>query len=255
MICSGEYGRKNVYHDAGVTLVTGYDYMMRSSTATLNDVNDGSGRFHQNMTDPGADHDHDLDPCLAVEASGYATSNETKSLNATSSRLSFDKPLVDELSVGQSGRVPYRGFAATGTALLQPTRKIDPPQSKPSNSRRAFSASLRFMNATNPLSPVVLDLRVFISEAGPVFMASPRGHMIFTYKREVSKVYMRKSCVVTHRTDWANSSEEHAKALLGDIGGQVCDEHVRCLLGMLFRRTITVREMRTSGSPRSLLPL
>ena len=91
MICSGVYGRKNVYDDAGVTLVTGYDYMMRSSTATLNDVNDDSGRFHQNMTDPGADHDHDLDPCRAVEVSGCATSNETRSLNATSSRLSFDK--------------------------------------------------------------------------------------------------------------------------------------------------------------------
>ena len=70
MICSGVYGRKNVYDDAGVTLVTGYDYMMRSSTATLNDVNDDSGRFHQNMTDPGADHDRDLDPCRAVEVSG-----------------------------------------------------------------------------------------------------------------------------------------------------------------------------------------
>ena len=64
--------------------------------------------------------------------------------------------------------LPYIGLAAIGTALLQPTRRTEPPQSNPSNSRRAASASFLFMNETKPLSPAFLVRRVAVMSApGP----------------------------------------------------------------------------------------
>ncbi len=67
-----------------------------------------------------------------------------------------------------------------GTALLHPTLRTKPPQSKPSISRIAVSASLRFMNDTNPLRPALfLDRDTVMSEPGP-WDASPLGHMILT---------------------------------------------------------------------------
>lgn len=78
--------------------------------------------------------------------------------------------------------LPYNGFAAIGTALLQPTRSTDPPQSKPSNSRRAVSASFLFIKETNPLRPAFLVLRVVVMSAPGPTVPSVRGHIIFTWE-------------------------------------------------------------------------
>lgn len=81
---------------------------------------------------------------------------------------------------GTSLYPPYIGFAAMGTALLHPTRRMDPPQSYPSNSLRAASASRRFMNDTKPLSPAFLFLLVAVMSAPGPCDASLRGHIILT---------------------------------------------------------------------------
>lgn len=59
---------------------------------------------------------------------------------------------------------PNIGRAAMGTALLHPTLKTLPPQSNPSSSRTAASASARVMNETNPDIPRRAD--VDMSEPG-----------------------------------------------------------------------------------------
>lgn len=41
--------------------------------------------------------------------------------------------------------IPYMARGAKGTALLHPTRNMEPPQSNPSISRTQASASFRFM--------------------------------------------------------------------------------------------------------------
>jgi len=74
---------------------------------------------------------------------------------------------------------PYFGLEASGTALLQPTRSTDPPQSYPSNSRKASSASRRFMKDTKPLKPALLLREAVISAPGPK-VTSDRGHIILT---------------------------------------------------------------------------
>ena len=120
------------------------------------------------------------------------------------------------------------GRAPTGTALLQPTLRMDPPQSKPSSSRSASSASFRFMNDTNPLKPLVLLRREAMSFPGP-WEASLLGHMIFTYMRWLTLLDVcRKE--KADRSNRTYAGEEVAEGLFCHMRREVGNENVGSLV-------------------------
>jgi hypothetical protein len=85
---------------------------------------------------------------------------------------------------GVGGDSLYMALGAIGTALDHPTRRTEPPHSNPSSSRRACSASFRFMNETKPLRPeLFVRLELVMSAPGPA-VPSVRGHIILTCRKK-----------------------------------------------------------------------
>ena len=114
----------------------------------------GDNRENVSETLNACDRDRDYDFCV----DDVEKQTERVIVNATLPWLTLDGLVRPRITTRREPNSPYMGLAAIGTALLQPTRSTEPPQSNPSNSLSAASASLRFMKATKPLNPELLLL-------------------------------------------------------------------------------------------------
>ena len=138
--------------------------------------------------------------------------------------------------------------------MLQPTRRMHPPQSYPSNSRNAVSASRRFMNDTKPLNPEFLFRLVCVMSAPGPCVASLRGHMILTCPFVSSEHVHRREFRNIPSLQVPHGRRSFQELVLSHGGGGSLRRRSKSADGESLYQSIET-DPRTSGSPLSLLPL